>query len=308
MIVQEGKTVLVKSSDNVNVYPDTIALFQLGSTSGTSSSPPPPQSPITAHSSAPASSQTYSSVPSQSQTATTFSTATSAPAPSSSSSFGGWTPLGCYTDGSSSGRTLPNSATVPGGASNMTIENCQAACRALGYSLVGLEYAQECWCGNSSENGGVPATDGCTMPCTGNAGEICGGSWRLNVFSYGASASSTPTRASTPSSSSTPSPAAKKWSLLGCYTDSVSARTLSVGMAVPGGAGAITVEACQSACQGAGYSLAGVEYAQECYCDSQLRNGGGPAPDGNAGCDMACTGNGGEMCGGPNRLELYQFA
>jgi len=35
-------------------------------------------------------------------------------------------------------------------------------------------------------------------------------------------------------------------------------------MAVPGGAGAMTVEACEAVCQAAGYTIAGVEYSQEC--------------------------------------------
>lgn len=35
-------------------------------------------------------------------------------------------------------------------------------------------------------------------------------------------------------------------------------------------------------------------------------NGGGPAPDGNAQCNMACSGNAGEICGGPNRLTIFQ--
>ena len=37
-------------------------------------------------------------------------------------------------------------------------------------------------CGNSIQNGGVPATDGCNAPCNGNAAETCGGSNRLTVF------------------------------------------------------------------------------------------------------------------------------
>lgn len=36
-------------------------------------------------------------------------------------------------------------------------------------------------------------------------------------------------------------------------------------------------------------------------------NGGGPAPDGNALCDMPCKGNSAETCGGPNRLDVYQY-
>jgi glucan 1,3-beta-glucosidase len=75
---------------------------------------------------------------------------------------------------------------------------------------------------------------------------------------------------------------------------------------VAGGAGAMAIEACQAACHDSGYSLAGVEYGQECYCDNTLQHGGGPAPDGGALCNMACAGNSAETCGGPNRLDLYQ--
>lgn len=132
----------------------------------------------------------------------------------------------------------------------------------------------------------------------------------ISTTSMAVSTSTLPTSSSTSSappttSSSTTSIAG--WSFLGCYTDSVTARSLSVGMAVPGGPAAMTVELCQAACQAAGYVLAGVEYAQECYCDNTFKNGGGPAPDGNALCDMACNGNPAETCGGPDRLDAYQF-
>jgi len=42
-------------------------------------------------------------------------------------------------------------------------------------------------------------------------------------------------------------------------------------------------------------------------CENSLMNGGGPAPDGNLQCNMACKGNAAEMCGGPNRLDLYTY-
>jgi len=89
---------------------------------------------------------------------------------------------------------------------------------------------------------------------------------------------------------------------MGCYTDNVGARTLSVAQYVPG---AMTVEGCTSACTAGGYALSGLEYGGECYCDSQLRNGGGPASDGNAQCNMPCNGNVAQTCGGPNRLNMY---
>src|ERR1035438_3075637 len=42
-------------------------------------------------------------------------------------------------------------------------------------------------------------------------------------------------------------------------------------------------------------------------CGNVFSNGGGPAPDGFTGCNMPCNGNLSEFCGGPNRLDLYDF-
>jgi hypothetical protein len=58
--------------------------------------------------------------------------------------------------------------------------------------------------------------------------------------------------------------ARSSWEFLGCYTDSVSARSLPNGEAVPGGTDDMTNEACQAACFAAGFSIAGTEYAGEC--------------------------------------------
>ncbi|EFE40559.1 hypothetical protein TRV_04725, partial [Trichophyton verrucosum HKI 0517] len=99
---------------------------------------------------------------------------------------------------------------------------------------------------------------------------------------------------------------ADTWTYLGCYTDQVGARTLGQVGYTLGGPGNMTVANCQNGCASQGYSLAGVEYSSECWCDNQLRNGGGPAPDGEAMCSMPCNGNPEQKCGGPGRLNLYQ--
>jgi hypothetical protein len=54
------------------------------------------------------------------------------------------------------------------------------------------------------------------------------------------------------------------WTSLGCYTDNVSGRALTYGASVPGGSGAMTNGACQTACLAAGFEIAGTEYAGEC--------------------------------------------
>jgi hypothetical protein len=110
-------------------------------------------------------------------------------------------------------------------------------------------------------------------------------------------------RQATPSPTTSPAQPTG-WIAQGCYVDSVQARSLMYGGNVPGG---MTNAGCQSACRAQGYVLAGTEYAGECYCDNQLRNGGGPAPDGNVGCNMACNGNQTDMCGGSNRLTLFKY-
>ena len=82
----------------------------------------------------------------------------------------------------------------------------------------------------------------------------------------GLPSSSTTTRPSTTMSTKTTSATAgpTAWAYQGCYTDSVAARSLSAGVQVPGGAGAMTVEACTATCRASGYLYAGVEYSQEC--------------------------------------------
>ncbi|KAF2110143.1 hypothetical protein BDV96DRAFT_584443 [Lophiotrema nucula] len=140
-------------------------------------------------------------------------------------------------------------------------------------------------CGNAITNGGAPADSaGCDMVCNGNSTEYCGGPNRLNLY--------------------TTRQAPDGWNVLGCYTDSVNARTLTTG-AYP--AGTLTTESCLAACRGLNFYYAGTEYAGECYCGNSFSNGGGPAPDGNAQCNMACNGNAQETCGGPNRLNVYQW-
>ena len=218
---------------------------------------------------------------------------TQAAGPATNAGVAGWGFLGCYTD-SVGGRTLTaNYVGVLGGGGNMSTLNCVNACGAAGFKLAGTEYSGECYCGNQFSNGGAPASDGlsgCSMPCNGNSSEWCGGANRLNVYGLGQKSTIAPL-----------------WAPLGCYTDSVQARTLSVGMAVPGGAANLTQENCQAACLAGKYTYSGVEYSQECYCDNSFKNGGGPASDGDAQCNMACNGNPSEVCGGPNRLNVFAY-
>ena len=153
----------------------------------------------------------------------------------------------------------------------MTIELCTAACLAAGFSLAGVEYAGECYCGTTFTNGGGPAPDGnalCDMACNGNAAETCGGPDRLNVYSHTASGSSSTTSASgTGTSTSNPTSTTSTgtgatglptgWTSKGCWVDQQYGRILAIS---ENDNAALTVESCVATCAASGYSVAGMEY------------------------------------------------
>lgn len=153
----------------------------------------------------------------------------------------------------------------------MTDESCINYCNSAGFIYAGTEYSTQCYCGNSLATGGNPApTTDCSMTCSGNATESCGGPNRLNLFWSGTMGPQT-------------NPGNANWTFSGCYTlvglcfhcigrnkadvlfsEGTTGRTLLNGVGTTGGSGAMTVNLCTSACQAAGYLLAGAEYSGEC--------------------------------------------
>ncbi|KAH8988288.1 copper radical oxidase [Lactarius hatsudake] len=205
----------------------------------------------------------------------------------------GWTSQGCYSDNVDGGRALTSGGYVD--ATGMTVESCVNFCNGQNFIYAGIEYAQECYCGNIISHGSASvASSDCSFACTGDASEKCGAGNRLNLYWSGA----------TPPPPPAVVPSVGLWNSLGCYTDGAT-RTLSVGTAVTGGASHNSVESCTAACFALGYGFAGVEYSQECYCGIAIGSTGAPAAAGD--CNMACSGAGSELCGGPNRLNMYTY-
>jgi len=210
--------------------------------------------------------------------------------------------IGCYTEGTT-GRALTY---VPSGITGgMTVEKCTAACAAAGYILAGVEYASECYCGNTIANGAVLASDGCTMTCAGNSSEICGGPGRLNIYNYQNQydPSATPTGSpagptGTPSGPSQPEAIGEEWLWHGCRTEATSMRALS---AATFASDDMTLEACAQFC--AAYTYFGVEYSRECYCGNSFNPGSTLVAPGE--CSMTCMGASSQYCGAGNRLSVY---
>ncbi|KAJ7720043.1 galactose oxidase [Mycena metata] len=204
---------------------------------------------------------------------------------------GNWSSLGCYTDNVGA-RTLTGPTFTD--SANMTVENCIAFCDSDKFIFAGLEFMQECYCDNFLENGATtaPLSD-CDLACTGNPLESCGGPGRLNIFWSGAEPPPPPT---IPKSIG-------NWRSLGCYSDNVNGQRSLVDRVDV--VGQVSLETCTSACFTAGMPFSGAEFSDECYCGASIENGGGPEPISD--CSMICAGNSSELCGGPNRLSMYNY-
>lgn len=148
-----------------------------------------------------------SSTPSASTPSATPTPSTSSATPTSSSTSAKPTPTGpsiypgnanftyyhCVSE-PSSGRLLVNQ--VLNDNKNMTIENClqkctQASTPKLKYSWAGVEYGQECWCGDklrldggqAAKTPGKNITDSeCNFLCPGNKTSYCGAGVKMSVY------------------------------------------------------------------------------------------------------------------------------
>ena len=138
------------------------------------------------------------------------------------SSLGNWSSIGCYLydlpvcwrilcslpvyRDNVQGRALTGAGYVS--TTDMTVENCIAFCDDHDYNYAGLEWYQECYCGNSIVNGGAETTSSdCSFPCTGDASEVCGAGNRLSMYYSGGPPPPAPEIV----------PSVGPWQSLGCY-------------------------------------------------------------------------------------------
>lgn len=91
------------------------------------------------------------------------------------------------------------------------------------------------------------------------------------------------------------------WSYSGCYDDSTSSRALNGASKVD--FSGMTGAACVAFCKSRGFRVAGTEYSVECWCGTQLPASMTQDP---STCNMACSGDQAEACGGYFRLSVYE--
>lgn len=90
------------------------------------------------------------------------------------------------------------------------------------------------------------------------------------------------------------------WKYLGCANEPTNARALDGASMIDGN---LTNGVCQAWCSKKGFTMAGTEYASQCYCGNSLATGSSLG----AKCkSIKCAGSDAEYCGGPDRLSVYQ--
>jgi hypothetical protein len=155
------------------------------------------------------------------------------------------------------------------------------------------QYASQCYCGNTITSTSTFGNTGCSMSCTGNSAETCGGSDRLSIFNNTAYVYPVNPKS------------ANGYVYLGCYQEATTGRLLS-GISYTD-TNAMTVESCTAFCK-ANLPLgiyAYVEYSSQCYCGATLTQT--PVIEPASSCNMLCTGNNKEFCGGSSLLNLYEY-
>ena len=187
--------------------------------------------------------------------------------------------LGCFVDDWS--RTLPYQAY--NNASN-TNSLCAQACSSASFIYSGTEVGTECWCGNTLPQSLAVSNSSCSTFCAGSPSTYCGGSFRLSV-----------------SQNTTVTALPAGWTPLGCFADAWT-RTFPVML---WSATNNSDTACLRACQAQGFTFAGTENGNECYC-------GAAAPASNlvqadTDCNVLCAADATQICGGQWRLSTFQY-
>ena len=150
----------------------------------------------------------------------------------------------------------------------MTPKLCQDTCRQRGFSYAGVQYYRQCFCGNSY--GKLGKSNKCNTPCAGNSKEICGGSWANSVYDT---------------------------SFIGCYRDSKTRDLAGFRFSSP----RMTKKLCMDSCRKKGFQYAGLQYSNQCFCGNSYGKLGK-----SNNCNMPCSGNSQEICGGNWANSVYQ--
>ncbi|KAH9485994.1 WSC domain-containing protein [Psilocybe cubensis] len=217
-----------------------------------------------------------------------------AAAPNPNAPLPGWTFVGCFTDAVPQQRTLQEHNIVnPGMTPALCTEFCGNFSTPLNFA--GTEFTDECYCDFNIQGTAVKVNDTqCNFPCGGDSTIDCGGASLISVYQN-----------SNTGVGPIPTNKAKVGNFVfsGCFKDVVgtSQRTLIQSIPIPG----VTIERCTTACGASGFTMAGLEFGQECWCGNQFNPLAGNVTAALTDCSRACEADHTELCGAANRLSVY---
>ena len=136
---------------------------------------------------------------------------------------------------------------------------------------------------------------------TGTAGQTTSTQAPPATSAPGNAATSAQAAASSSAASSSAAPVATGlptgFQYKGCYVDGPGFRIMNYQQADDQ---AMTIASCSKKCADAGYTIAGMEYSYQCFCDNVIRMNGSLASS-DSECNTNCAGNANQKCGGVGR-------
>ncbi|VDI14319.1 Hypothetical predicted protein [Mytilus galloprovincialis] len=221
--------------------------------------------------------------------------------------FKGSAYIGCYQDDSK--RILSKKVLKD---KRMTVQKCQQFCGQKGFKYAGVEYGFECFCGNVLRKDRKRKESDCKTPCAGNKRQICGGTWRISIYTVAKTSKcrnkchkkakcrkgKCVCKAKYQGDGVKSCKKVKRSAYIGCYRDD-SKRILSKKVLKDK---RMTVQKCQQFCGQKGFKYAGVEYGFECFCGNVLRK---DRKRKESDCKKPCAGNKRQICGGTWRISIY---
>ncbi|KAF5313126.1 hypothetical protein D9619_002379 [Psilocybe cf. subviscida] len=207
-----------------------------------------------------------------------------------------WTFVGCFSDTAPASRTLQE-ATVVNTAMTplLCTQFCSGTNFATPFNFAGTEFTEECFCDFNIQGTAVKLNDSaCTFPCGGDGNQTCGDAGKISVYqNMNKNVGPIPTNKANVTGG---------WTFTGCFTDAINGngRTLLERFDIAAG---VTIESCTAECNATGFTIAGLEFGEECWCGNSflVANTTAPLTD----CSRACEADHTELCGAASRLSVY---
>lgn len=179
----------------------------------------------------------------------------------------------------------------------MTVDFCHSFCSAKRFKFFALQFGTECRCGNTYARikNLHKKAGGCFSKCPGNPRQVCGGRERNSVY-----------QVLNVQPKEEPKKVQKPITFMGCFQDSnrnePNYRDFKFRVKLDGN----SHEKCNQACLNKGFKYFAVQFGSECRCGNAFaRIKSMHRKLAEKDCNMPCSGNKNQKCGGKLRNGVY---